>query len=150
MRRDAGLHDSAGRVAIGHYVGVLAPRNAALRDAVERHPARARCATARSSAIFRKWNVWNDDQPALYAQRARAASRSAGRSASTTPAARRRLPAWDATLRYLPSLLRAAVVTLVLSCLSMALAVALGVLIATGRVYGDAARARRCSRSTSS
>ena len=43
---------------------------------------------------------------------------------------------WEAARRYLPSLLRASVVTLVLSCLSMALAVALGVLIATGRVYG--------------
>jgi His/Glu/Gln/Arg/opine family amino acid ABC transporter permease subunit len=42
----------------------------------------------------------------------------------------------DATIRYLPSLLRAAVLTLALSCLAMALAVALGVMIATGRVYG--------------
>src|SRR5207253_8434838 len=36
-----------------------------------------------------------------------------------------------------PSLLQASLVTVVLSCLSMALAVALGVLIATGRVYGS-------------
>ena len=36
-------------------------------------------------------------------------------------------------------LLRASGVTLVLSCLSMALAVALGILIATGRVYGGRA-----------
>ena len=46
---------------------------------------------------------------------------------------------WDAARRYLPSLLRASVVTIVLSCLSMGLAVAFGVLIATGRVYGDRA-----------
>ena len=45
---------------------------------------------------------------------------------------------WDATLRYLPSLLTAAVITLVLSVLSMALAVVVGVLIASGRVYGPA------------
>ena len=45
---------------------------------------------------------------------------------------------WQATLRYLPSLIRAAGVTLVLSCLSMAIAVMLGVLIASGRVYGSA------------
>ena len=50
---------------------------------------------------------------------------------------------WEAARRYLPSLLRASVVTIVLSCLSMALAVALGVLIATGRVYGGRAAARR-------
>ena len=42
----------------------------------------------------------------------------------------------EATLRYLPSLVKAAGVTLILSCLSMAIAVALGVLIASGRVYG--------------
>jgi polar amino acid transport system substrate-binding protein len=43
---------------------------------------------------------------------------------------------WEAARRYLPSLLRASVVTIVLSCLSMALAVTIGVIIATGRVYG--------------
>jgi len=43
---------------------------------------------------------------------------------------------WDAAVRYLPSLLRAAVVTLALSGLSMTLAVCLGVAIASGRVYG--------------
>src|SRR5204863_6626581 len=46
------------------------------------------------------------------------------------------LTRWDAARRYLPSLLRASVVTLLLSCLSMALAVGIGVVIATGRVYG--------------
>ena len=46
---------------------------------------------------------------------------------------------WQAARVYLPSLLRASVVTILLSCLSMALAVALGVGIATGRVYGGRA-----------
>jgi polar amino acid transport system substrate-binding protein len=41
-----------------------------------------------------------------------------------------------ATRRYLPALAGAAFVTIVLSCLSMALAVALGTLVATGRIYG--------------
>src|SRR4029077_1436728 len=44
---------------------------------------------------------------------------------------------WEATKRYLPSLLRASMITIVLSCLSMGLAVVVGVLIATGRVYGS-------------
>jgi polar amino acid transport system substrate-binding protein len=39
------------------------------------------------------------------------------------------------TARYLPALLGASFVTVVLSCLSMALAVVIGVLIASGRVY---------------
>src|SRR5437867_4720200 len=48
------------------------------------------------------------------------------------------LTKWEAARRYFPSLLRASVVTLALSCLSMGLAVAVGVAIATGRVYGGA------------
>jgi polar amino acid transport system substrate-binding protein len=44
---------------------------------------------------------------------------------------------WLAARRYLPSLLRAALLTLVLSCLSMGLAIVVGVLIACGRVYGS-------------
>ena len=47
------------------------------------------------------------------------------------------LSGWEAARRYFPSLLRASGVTIVLSCLSMGLAVVLGVLIATGRVYGN-------------
>ena len=46
------------------------------------------------------------------------------------------LTGWEAARRYFPSLLRASSVTIVLSCLAMGLAVVLGVLIATGRVYG--------------
>ncbi len=41
-------------------------------------------------------------------------------------------------LSYLPSLLRASLVTITLSCAAMGLAVLLGVLIASGRVYGNA------------
>jgi polar amino acid transport system substrate-binding protein len=43
----------------------------------------------------------------------------------------------SAVRAYLPSLFRAALITLALSCLAMALAVAIGSLIAIGRVYGD-------------
>ncbi|HEV2721169.1 MAG TPA: amino acid ABC transporter permease, partial [Thermoanaerobaculia bacterium] len=41
-------------------------------------------------------------------------------------------------LAYIPALLSASVVTIILSCLAMALAIAVGVLIASGRVYGNA------------
>ena len=53
------------RVAIGHYVGVLAARNAPLRDAVN-EILRGAMRDGSLERIFRKWNVWNDDQPALY------------------------------------------------------------------------------------
>ncbi len=121
-------------VAVGHYVGVLAPGNAALRD---------RCNDVLAGAmrdgslerIFRAWNVWNDDQPALHAS-VLAGNPIPPPAGVDTRSAPRAAP-WEAARRYLPSLLRAALVTLALSCASMLLAVALGVVIASGRVYGS-------------
>ena len=74
--------------------------------------------------------MWNDDQPALYARMA-----SGGDIQATT----RTVIANDtraAAVRYLPSLFRAAGITLLLSFLAMAVAILLGAAIATGRVYG--------------
>lgn len=122
-------------VATSHYVGVLAARNAPLRDAAN-EVLRAAMRDGTLERIFRKWNVWNDDQPALYA---RLLAREAVPPVSGIDEAIgvAGISRWEATRRYLPSLLKAAVVTLVLSCLSMAIAVILGVLIASGRVYGQ-------------
>jgi polar amino acid transport system substrate-binding protein len=79
--------------------------------------------------------VWNDDQPRLVARILARQDVPAvvglDTSASVATASK-----WEAARRYLPSLLRASGVTVVLSCLSMGLAVVIGVLIATGRVYG--------------
>jgi polar amino acid transport system substrate-binding protein len=124
-------------IAVGHYVGVLAPANAAMRDRLN-EVLRGAMRDGTLERIFTKWNVWNADQPALFAKVL------AGESVppyvvntelQMIPSAAT-IPIWEATTRYLPSLLRASVVTIVLSCVSMALAVALGVMIATGRVYG--------------
>src|SRR4029079_1133773 len=41
-------------------------------------------------------------------------------------------------MAYIPALLKASVITIVLSCAAMALAIFVGVLIASGRVYGNA------------
>jgi polar amino acid transport system substrate-binding protein len=124
-------------VAIGHYVGILAAKDAALRDAIN-DVLRGAMRDGSLERIFRKWNVWNDDQPKLYGQLlagtevpAVVDERGLDASAPATT-----LSGWEAARRYFPSLLRASAVTIVLSCLSMALAVLLGVLIATGRVYG--------------
>jgi polar amino acid transport system substrate-binding protein len=125
-------------VAISHYVGVLAARNASLRDAAN-EALRSAMRDGTLERIFRKWGVWNDDQPALYASLvAREAVPAVTLSGMDEPIGVATLGRWQATLRYLPSLIRAAGVTLVLSCLSMAIAVMLGVLIASGRVYGSA------------
>jgi polar amino acid transport system substrate-binding protein len=124
-----------GSVASGHYVGVLAASDVLLRDEVNA-VLLAAIGDGTLERIFRKWSVWNEDQPALHAQ-----------LLSSDPIAPFRLPGtvdvaevsrWTAARRYLPSLLRAAALTLALSCLSMAVAVVLGVAIASGRVYGGA------------
>ena len=88
--------------------------------------------------IFRKWGVWNDDQPALTPALV-ARSRSAVRCRDGRSRSASRRSAAMAGNAALPAVsVRAAGVTLVLSCLSMAIAVMLGVLIASGRVYGSA------------
>jgi polar amino acid transport system substrate-binding protein len=121
-------------VAIGHYIGVLAPANAPLRDAIN-EILKGAMRDGTLEQILRKWSVWNDDQPRLYADllSGTPVAPVTGLDPSASVATMSR---WEAAKRYLPSLLRASVVTIVLSCLSMGLAVVLGVLIATGRVYG--------------
>src|SRR4029077_2788466 len=87
----------------------------------------------RLEAIFRRWSLWNDDQPALYA-------RVLAERQTVLPGhalQRRASEGWPQAVRnYLPMLLTASMVTIGLSCASMALAVAVGILVATGRVYG--------------
>jgi len=103
-------------------------------------------------AIFTKWRIWNTEQPVLYSRVLGEAPPSAapgaipGAASSTLPAAPPAAPSaappsapdggLGVVVRYLPALARAALITIVLSCLAMALAVAGGVLVASGRVYG--------------
>jgi polar amino acid transport system substrate-binding protein len=129
-----GFRIQPGTVAVGHYVGVLAPQNAHLRDACN-EILRGAMRDGSLERILRKWGVWNTDQPALYARLVAGQPVPAivGLDESAGLAAMSR---WEAARRYFPALLRASLVTIVLSSASMGLAVALGVLIATGRVYG--------------
>jgi polar amino acid transport system substrate-binding protein len=121
-------------IAAGHYVGVLAARNASLRDSVN-EILRSAMRDGTLERIFRKWRVWNDDQAALFADvlANRPVAPVIGFDITESVA---RVSKWEAARRYLPALFRAAAITIVLSCLSMALAIVLGVLIASGRVYG--------------
>jgi polar amino acid transport system substrate-binding protein len=127
-------------VATSHYVGVLAPANAALRDRID-DILRGAMRNGALEAILRKWNVWNDDQPALYARVLAGEPippvTGIGSEEGDLQPVLAPESAWRATVRYLPALVRASVITIVLSCLSMGLAVVLGVVIASGRVYGD-------------
>ncbi len=127
MRRYPGLHTQPAPVATGHYIVIAAPEATTLRDEVDA-ALREGMRDGTLEGIFRTWGVWNDDQPRLFA-RVLAGEGQGEAGAVAGPSA----GTWR---RYLPSLLQAALVTLVLSCVAMALAVALGVAIATGRVYG--------------
>jgi polar amino acid transport system substrate-binding protein len=129
-RRNPGLVNQEADVGAGHYVGILAPANAALRDRIN-DILRQAMRDGRLEAIFRRWEMWNDDQPRLYARILGEADEA---PAPDQPIAES--SAWEAARRYLPALVNAALITLVLSCLAMMLAMAVGVAIASGRVYG--------------
>jgi polar amino acid transport system substrate-binding protein len=126
LRRLGGFVIQPGPVATGHYVAVLARANGALRDSVD-VILRARMRDGSIERVFRTWNVWDPAQQALFA---RVLAPQAG-VASPSAAEDRDVVA------YLPALLRAAGVTLALSVLAMAVAVAVGLIIAAGRVYGS-------------
>ena len=142
MRRTAGLYTHYDRpVATGHYIAILARENTGLRDRIN-EILKARMRDGTLERIYRKWEIWDDHQPEFFArtlsggqailpvqpfQPVHPLHPSKGQAGS---------PVLHSTLRYLPSLLRAAGITILLSCLAMALAVAIGVIIATGRVYG--------------
>jgi polar amino acid transport system substrate-binding protein len=123
-------------VAIGHYVGVLSADNAPLRDAID-EILRGAMRDGSLERIFRSWNVWNGDQPALYARllAGQPVEPIVGLNTASSTAT---VPRWEATKRYVPSLMRASLITIVLSCFAMGLAVVLGTMIATARVYGSA------------
>jgi polar amino acid transport system substrate-binding protein len=130
VRRNPGLMNHPEPVASGHYVGVLAAGNGELRDRIN-EVLRQAMKDGRLEAIFRRWKMWNDDQPPLYARLTNGIMPPESSVSSSETTSTR-----DAAVRYLPALLRAAGITLLLSALSMALAVVLGAAIATGRVYG--------------
>lgn len=129
MRRNDSLVTHPEAVEVGYYIAILAPGNVELRDRVN-DVLREAMRDGRLETIYRRWNIWNDDQPALFARVLAGADTLLDVDAAQLPSR------WEATKRYFPSLLRAAVVTLILSCVAMVLAVVLGVLLAVGRVYG--------------
>src|SRR5258706_12946199 len=132
MRRVPGLYTEAQPVATGHYIGVLATGNTKLRDQIN-DVLRARMRDGTLERIYRKWGIWDSYQPAFFAGVLNA-------DASAKKAAEGGGPAQnlEVVFRYVPALLRASLITIVLSCAAMALAVFAGVFIASGRVYGSA------------
>ena len=114
-------------VAVGHYVGVLARADSVLRDSLD-VVLRAAMVDGTLERIYRSWNVWDESQGALFRRVA------GGKRDIAVDGMLGAGSVWA----YLPSLGRAAVITAVLSALSMTLAIVVGVLVASGRVYGAA------------
>jgi polar amino acid transport system substrate-binding protein len=112
-------------VATGHYVGVLARADSSLRDSVDA-VLREAMRDGSLEQILRRWDVWDPSQGALFERIVRV--NPAPKAAGAAPSAE--------VLAYLPSLARAAAVTLLISGLSMALAIIVGLALATGRLYG--------------
>jgi polar amino acid transport system substrate-binding protein len=133
MRRTPGLYSHFDKpVAKGFYIIVLASENTALRDRVN-EVLKARMRDGTLERIYRKWEIWDEfQQPFFDTIDGEAVGTSSGSTADRRP------PTADSVRRYFPALLRAALITIVMSCLAMALAVLVGVLVATGRVYGNA------------
>jgi len=133
LRHVPGLVVQPDPLARGRYVGVLARSDTALRDRFD-GILRQAMRDGALEAILRRWNVWDDEQPRLFAS-------VLGGPVSSPPAAPPATGAAPAgtlarTAAYLPGLFRASLVTLLLSCLAMALAVAFGIVLASGRIYG--------------
>jgi polar amino acid transport system substrate-binding protein len=135
MRRTPGLYSHFDTpVAKGHYIIVTARENTALRDQVN-EVLKARMRDGTLERIYRKWQIWDEFQQPFFDEVLAASAKpatTAVKAEAPKPISRR-----DALIRYLPALLRAAGITIVMSCLAMALAVIVGVLVATGRVYGN-------------
>jgi polar amino acid transport system substrate-binding protein len=146
VSRNPSLINQTTDLGTGFYVGLLSPASG-LRDQVD-SILRQAMRDGRLEAIFRRWNMWNDDQPRLYT-RVLAEADAVGPFRGTRPAepgadapTAGRVPqsgpdVWALTIQYLPALLRGAVITALLSCASMAIAMVVGLLIACGRVYGS-------------
>ena len=153
MKRVPALAIQPEAVATGRYVGVLAKENAELRDRIDRILLeKMQDGTLRK--IFERWNVWNEEQAKFQEREIEISSNEnmrrgaagtagaapAGSSFPSSPSKKSFFFSSSLSLvpSYLPSLFRASLVTIALSCLAMALAVVLGVAIASGRVYGSA------------
>ena len=116
----------------GYYVIYTRKEDARLRDAIDRAIGQL-IDSGELRAICETYGIWNDAQDALKVQ---------GTPRPNPLGPRRPIFDLDLLRRFGPSLLLAALTTIVLSFTSMPLAMALGLLVAIGRVYGPSPLAR--------
>lgn len=116
----------------GYFVIYLRRGDARLRDAIDAAIGRA-IDSGRLRAILQKYDIWNDAQEVLKASPPRVLDE---------PAPRRRGFDVELLTRFGPSLLWAALTTAVLATTAMPLAMAIGLVVAIGRLYGPPPLAR--------
>lgn len=111
----------------GYYVAYVRRDDARLRDQIN-DALRAALTDGTLRAIYERYGLWNADQEEL------------GNTARHWPpspeAGAANAPKDEGMLRYGYLLARAALTTIGLSCLAMPLAIAIGLFIAVGRLYG--------------
>jgi polar amino acid transport system substrate-binding protein len=109
----------------GYYVIYVHAQDRSLRDALDRGLGRL-IASGDLRRLYERYGIWTEAQNEL----------SVFRGPIEPVAGKVSDRGWPLLRRYLPRLLEAALVTIVLSVTSMPLAMALGLLIAIGRLYG--------------
>ncbi len=122
-----GLHKVGDPVASGYYVALVRHGDDKLRTALDAALIKA-MNDGTLQRIYEKYGLWNDEQnrlPSLAANWPPATD--------NAPAASR----WANFPYYMSLLLLAAWTTIKLACLSMPLAIAIGLLVAVGRLYGQ-------------
>ena len=125
MRRNAGLTLRRRRSAPGYYVIIWRPRTPAARS--HRRDPESGDARRPARSDLPAWQMWNDDQPALYARAAAMSAADPG-----LPGRARSVSTMGRHAALSAGAVRAAVITLVLSCWRW-LAVVVGMAIAIGR-----------------
>ena len=115
-----GLRQVGPPIGGGYYVAYVRQQDQSL--APPRHGLGPAVADGRLQEIYERYDLWNDDQEQLAAL--------AGKTPLELGVRATRLSGWQVLVERGPILVRAAGMTVLLACLSMPLAIALGVLIA--------------------
>jgi polar amino acid transport system substrate-binding protein len=128
-RRFAALAQVGQPVGGGYYVIFMRQGQAALRDVLNRALEKL-IAGGELRAIYEKYGLWNAAQEALASLGARSDAELGIRAT--------KMRGWEAIRSRGRILVQAAGVTILLACLSMPIAIVLGLLVAIGRMYGPA------------
>jgi polar amino acid transport system substrate-binding protein len=119
------LHLVGPPVGRGYYVMYLRPEDQRLRDEIN-EGLRAMIQDGRLRAIYERYGIWNDTQEVLGSNDQQAAE-----AVTSTE-----IHGWEVIRRNWPVLRDAAGMTVILTVVSMPLAMGIGLLVALGRLYG--------------